>query len=249
MRHLKALFTVWAAMAAAVLAADVWDTKPFMDWDTKDVEKLLTDSPWAGKATLTHAREGANLGPIDLTLIVSVRSAEPVRRALARQQLAAGLEAAPELEKNLATPYPRYAFAIARIPQFYQAQLPTSAQGALLNVKGKQVSAINAAVQLLDKEGKPYTPAARGPQPQASTGGQIALVAQRGGGLGGGLGGGRGFGNDNSGITATLILEFPKDEAVTPADGEVELTTIIGGYRIRKTFKLRDMLFKGALSF
>ena len=30
---------------------------------------------------------------------------------------------------------------------------------------------------------------------------------------------------------------------------EVEISTIIGGYKIRKTFKLKDMVFKGALSF
>ena len=57
--------TVWTMIAGCVLgcavlsAADVWDTKPYAQWTDKEVEKILTDSPWAGKASLTHARQGA----------------------------------------------------------------------------------------------------------------------------------------------------------------------------------------------
>ena len=98
MKNLKALIIVWSLLAAVASAAAVWDTKPFTEWSDKDMEKLLTDSPWAGKASLTHEREGANLGPVpDWHVIVSVRSAEPIRRAVARQLLAGGLAASPDL--------------------------------------------------------------------------------------------------------------------------------------------------------
>jgi hypothetical protein len=253
MRNVKALLIVWSFAAAVASAAEIWD-KPFMEWSEKEIEKVLTDSPWAGKATLTHEKEGANLGPIDLTLMVNVRSATPVRMALVRRQLAAGLEASPDLEKNLSMPHNRYAFAIEKIPQIYQQQLTKSAQIAVLRLKGKPVNAVNAAVQLLDKEGKPYTPPARGPRPSASTGAGVEIlpVSQRGGGGfgGGGFGGGFGGGvGNNSGITATLVLEFPKSEEVTSSDGAVEISTIIGTYKVRKEFKLKDMTYKGALSF
>lgn len=249
MRNVKALLVIWAIMVAAASAAEFWDSKPFMEWSEKELEKVLTDSPWGGKATLTHEKEGANLGPIDLTLIVNVRSATPVRMALARRQLAAGLPASPDLEKNLSTPHARYALAIEKIPQFYQQQLTKSAQMTVLKVKGKSLTPINGAVQLLDKDGNPYTPPARGAKPQASAGFQIVPVSQRGGG--GGFGGGGfsgGFGG-NSGITATLVLEFPKSEELTSSDGAVEISTIIGTYKVRREFKLKDMTFKGALSF
>jgi hypothetical protein len=227
-----------------------------MEWSDKDMEKLLTDSPWAGKASLTHEREGANLGPVpDWHLIVSVRSAEPIRRAVARQLLEAGLPPSPALEANLAAPYPRYAIAIAKIPQFYRTQLQKSAQGTVLRVKGQNLSAVSGAVQLLDKDGKEVQPPpARGPQPkpQASAAVQIVPVAQGGGGFGGGGFGGGGFGGGgfkDDGTTATMILEFPKAENLTSADGDVEVTTIIGGYKIKKIFKLKEMMFKGALAF
>jgi hypothetical protein len=76
-------------------------------------------------------------------------------------------------------------------------------------------------------------------------------VAQRGGGGGGGFGGfgAGGPGQDNSGITATLIVEFPKTTPITVDDGEVELSTVIGNYAVKRNFKLKDMLFKGALAF
>ena len=34
-----------------------------MEWSDKDMEKLLTDSPWAGKATMTHERRGRESRP------------------------------------------------------------------------------------------------------------------------------------------------------------------------------------------
>jgi hypothetical protein len=251
MKNLKAIAIVWSVLAVVTSAAAVWDTKPFMEWSDKDMEKLLTDSPWAGKASLTHEREGANLGPVpDWHVVVSVRSAEPIRRAVARQQLAAGLPASPDLEANLAAPYPRYAIAIAKIPQFYRTQLQKSAQGTVLRVKGQNLSPIGGAVQLIDKDGKEVQPPpARGPvpRPEASAGVQILPIAQ--GGFGGGGFGGGGFGGKDDGTTATMVLEFPKAEALTSGDGEVEVSTIVGGYKIRKIFKLKDMTFKGALAF
>ena len=254
MKNLKALILVWSVLAVVASAAAVWDTKPFMEWSDKDIEKLLTDSPWAGKASLTHEREGANLGPVpDWHVIVSVRSAEPIRRAVARQLLAGGLAASPDLEANLAAPYPRYAIAIAKIPQFYRTQLQKSAQGTILRVKGQNLSAVNGAIQLLDKDGKEVQPPpARGPRPQASAGVvQIVPVAQGGGGGfgGGGFGGGGFGGGKDDGTTATMVLEFPKVEGVTANDGEIEISTIVGGYKIRKIFKLKEMMFKGALAF
>ncbi len=35
--------------AMALWAADFWQTKPFTDWDAKEIQKILTDSPWARK--------------------------------------------------------------------------------------------------------------------------------------------------------------------------------------------------------
>jgi len=253
-RTLQYVAVIAVAMSVVLSAAAFWEEKPFTQWSEKDVEKILTESPWAGKASITHEKAGASLGPVpDWKLIVTVRSATPIRQALARRQLLAGATASPDLETNLATPHPRYAFAISNIPRLYQMQLAKSAQAAVLKLKGKPVSATDASVILLDKNGNVVDSPPPGRGRQGSVGGaQIVLAAQRGGG-GGGFGGG-GFGGgfgaeDKSGITATLFVEFPRADAVAATDGEVELSTVIGNYAVKHAFKLKDMTYKGALAF
>lgn len=263
MRSIRNVGMFWAVMAVVVSAAGVWDEKPFTQWSDKDVDKLLTDSPWAGKGSLTHERAGSNLGPVpEWKLIISVRSALPMKQALLRKQLGAGVTPSAEQEAALAVPDARYVLAIGGIPRSLQPQLTKSAQSAQLRVHGRQpISATDASVFLFDKDGKlvpPPAPASPTP-PQASLPGGALIVpaAQRGGGGGGfggggfgrgGVGGG-GFGEDKSGITATLIVEFPRTNAITVADQEVELSTVIGNYAVKHTFKLKDMMYKGALAF
>ena len=255
MRAWKYIVALCVVVAAGVSAADVWVDKPFTQWTDKDIEKLTTDSPWAGKASMTHEREGANLGPVpNWKLVISVRSALPIKQALLRKALASGAAPSPEQESDLSKTDARYILAISNIPRTYLPQLTKSAQMAQLRPKGKPaIAATDASVFLFDKNGKVVTEPPRGAKPQASTGVQIVPVAQRGGGGGGfgggGFGGGFGGQEDRSGITATLILEFPRTAAIAESDGEVELWTVIGGYAVKKTFKLKDMVFKGALEF
>jgi hypothetical protein len=178
----------------------------------------------------------------------------PIKQALLRKELGPGVDPSPEQEAALSKQDARYVLAISNIPRAMQRQLTKSAQMAQLRPKGKPaISATDASVFLFDKEGKiiPPTPPPAA-KPQASAGVQIVPVAQRrgGGGFGGGgFDGGSGAQEDNSGITATLIVEFPRTAALTANDGEVELWTVIGGYAVKRTFKLKDMVFKGALAF
>jgi hypothetical protein len=249
---------MWTVAVVIVSAAAVWDAKPFTQWSDKDVDKLLTDSPWAGKASITHAREGANLGTVpDWKLIVTVQSALPIKEAIVRRSLGSGVTPSPELEAQMSAASPRYVLAISNIPRLYERQLLKSAQAAALHPKGKSpIAATDASIILLDKDGNRVE--SQAPRPQASSGVQIVTVAQRGGGGGGGFGGrggsdGGGFGagvpEDKSGITATLIVEFPKTSPLTVEDQEVEVSTVIGAYSVKKSFKLKEMMFMGALAF
>lgn len=246
---------VWALLTVVASAADPWETKPLTQWSDKEVEKLLTDSPWAGKASLTHARSGANLGQVpDWKLIVTVWSALPIREALARRTLGQGVPLPPDGENVLALPVSHYVLAVSGIPPLYQAQLATSAQAARLRLKGKSpIAATDASVILVGKDGKPVSAPGRGRGQLTEPGVRTVPVAQRGGGFEGGAGSGfGGFGGqtstDKSGITATLVVEFPKTDAITLEDGRVEFSTVIGPYNVEKEFKLRDMVFRGEFS-
>jgi hypothetical protein len=42
-----------AALAALAWGSDPWKAKPYQQWDQKDVEKILNDSPWAQTESVT----------------------------------------------------------------------------------------------------------------------------------------------------------------------------------------------------
>ncbi len=248
MRRVGLLVAVWAMAWAVAAAAEVWDTKPYAQWSDKEVEKVLTDSPWAGKASITHARQGANLGSVpDWKLIVAVRSALPMKQALVRSDIGAGGTPNAQHEQVLATDEPAYLVSIGGIPRSFVAQLQAVADAATIKPKGKPaIMATQASAMMFDKDGKPV------PTASLATRAQTVRVAQRGGGGGRGGGGfpagGGGPAADNSGITVTLVLGFPKDAPITAQDQEFEFATVLGAYNVKRTFKLKDMLFMGALA-
>ena len=233
---------------AMLSAAGVWETKPYAQWTDKEVEKVLTDSPWAGKASITHARQGADLGSVpDWKVVVAVRSAMPMKQGLIRGEIGAGGTPTAAHQTLLTTDEPTYVVSVSGIPRNYSQQLQKVADAAVLKPKGKApIIATHASAMMFDKDGKPVSSLAPSPtQPQ------IVRVAQRGGGGGGGgQRGGGGFGGaaDNSGITITLVLEFPKDVPITAQDQEFEFATVVGAYNVKRTFKLKDMVFMGALA-
>jgi hypothetical protein len=50
------------ATALVLCAADFWQTKPFATWDQKELQKILTDSPWAKKVSVAMAGGGSRGG-------------------------------------------------------------------------------------------------------------------------------------------------------------------------------------------
>ena len=59
------MLRAFAKSAAAVvlsggvlLAADFWEKKEFKDWSDKDVGKMMTNSPWAKRVSITMGGPG-----------------------------------------------------------------------------------------------------------------------------------------------------------------------------------------------
>jgi len=50
---LKKFSTLLFLCALCLWAADFWSTKPFTDWNEKEVAKILSDSPWTAKFTIS----------------------------------------------------------------------------------------------------------------------------------------------------------------------------------------------------
>ncbi len=50
---LKKLSVLLFLSALCMWAADFWTTKPFTQWSEKEVQKMLTNSPWTGKVSIS----------------------------------------------------------------------------------------------------------------------------------------------------------------------------------------------------
>ena len=61
---LAAAVAAFLLASAALTAADFWEEKDFTTWSPQQIDKMLTDSPWAKKATIVlgSLREGGGSG-------------------------------------------------------------------------------------------------------------------------------------------------------------------------------------------
>ena len=92
-----ATFILSVCLCGSAPAQNIWE-KPFTQWTKSDVEKILTNSPWA--KTEEERWGGVGMSPFSYKVIVRLRSALPVRQALVRlNQLNAKYDKMSEAEK------------------------------------------------------------------------------------------------------------------------------------------------------
>jgi hypothetical protein len=97
------------AMACAVLgAADFWETKPFTMWSDQELQQITTDSPWAKKIVLA--------GAADTPVVISWRSALPMKQALARMQIGLGGTITPPVRAMLDQKETGYVVSVDGLP-------------------------------------------------------------------------------------------------------------------------------------
>jgi len=60
---LKKLSMLLLLCAVCMWAADFWTTKPFTEWNDKEIQKIISNSPWAEKVTIAGGlgRSGAGI--------------------------------------------------------------------------------------------------------------------------------------------------------------------------------------------
>jgi hypothetical protein len=104
----------WLVACASLVAADVWESKPFNTWTAGELHDVLTDSPWAGKASIKYVKTNPNQAPIQETAIVSWASAPVMRQALAREEFGATPEI-PKEAKAIISGTPQYYIVMVKI--------------------------------------------------------------------------------------------------------------------------------------
>jgi hypothetical protein len=199
---MKKLSPLLLFVSLGAWAADFWQTKSFTDWDQKEVQKILTDSPWAKKVSIYMpagggaggnagggggSRSGRGGGPAGgnndpgiagggapgiaetagpggrggggelsagggadapaaasapaLPLLVSCRSALPVRQALAKVKYGAEAATSPDAKKLVEDPQQYYIISVAGLPAYLQPRDDEAKQALIkqssLSVKGK----------------------------------------------------------------------------------------------------------------
>jgi hypothetical protein len=240
----------WALMCVVLGAADIWEAKPFASWSDKEVKELLSDSPWAGKASLTHTRPGGGSPAIDDTVIVSWTSALPMRQANVREAIGLNGTVTADHQAFLSQEQPAYVIALkieGMSAMAARVVAPIAKETTLRRGKKPPIPVAQANSVALDRDGKVVEMPARGAPGGAPQAGD-APPAGRGGG-GGGRGGFGGFGGGFGGGGSTIVVfAFPKTDPITLDDKEVELVSRIGQYNVKKKFKLKDMVVNGQLA-
>jgi len=229
------LSVIFVACGAVYAAAGVWETKPFPEWTDKETQSILSDSPWAGKGSLTNARTGGGFSPVpDWKVIVTWRAALPIRQALVRLQIGQGGKVMADQQAVLTAAEPSYIVMVEGLPAMYAGMMQAIGPLTTLVRDGKPaLVAVQGAAELRDKDGNIV--AAPPPAPP---------------GVGGGAsrGGRGGFGAapvKDDGSTATLMFGFPRTDPITVGDKEVEFSTTIGAYHLKRKFRVKDMVING----
>ena len=228
---LTGTFGVWLLACAALVAADFWEDKEFTEWSDREVQKMLTDSPWAKRVNIVmgglleegnsrYTGDGVSFGGgggrggggggdafagIRRTQVSVVWiNALPVRRAMVRNLVGRDGPIPPEGRQFLSEEDPFYTVAVVGLPPAFQ-------------VLGQMVNEVLAETMLKPDDRDPIAPV------------DIGFMRE----------------GDQS-IRAMFM--FPRDEPLTLDDREVEFITKLGPVtEIKRKFRLRDMQVDGRL--
>jgi hypothetical protein len=239
-------------------AADFWESKPFTDWNDKELRRVMTNSPWARQTNTMMKNARPTLPPAD-----SPASGFPGGDgSLIREPnlgRAGGLGPGPASTPPDA-PFDQGLPVIIR----WQTALPIR-QAQMRSKYGKEAATAPGAKRILDQDPKVYVISVMGiPGSLVTLGGaetakhsiqdQTTLTARGKPALHpdavelvhSGANSGANSG-DNSGDNVDVLLAFPKTFPFTPADQEIEFASRIGTVDVKYRFRLKDMVVRGKL--
>ncbi len=237
---MKALRSVALLSAAAMIltAGDFWEKKKFPDWSQGEVQKMLTDSPWARPVLISSA---TMMGSPQVPAQEAARSGEPCPTCSDR---------APHTSVG-SVELPRIAPTLSVIVRWHSA-LPV--KQALVKARfGNEAASAAGAREFLEREENAYVIALVGIPPQSLPGdteeiksrsvlrikGADPIPAQQ-------------VQAATEGGAAAIFLAFPRGQGgshvITLEDKEVEVDVKLAALSVRRKFKLKDMLYEGKLA-
>ena len=234
MQRIQLIGLVVIAASSVLAAANFWDEESFTTWSEKEVEEILTDSPWSQGVTIAlRGRQGGgggrgggrggggagvdrlggrgggrgaafNTAPPRLRLTVSWRSARPVKQALVRTQSRNNETISSDQEQFLGQTELSYVVSASGFPLSFNRLLRN--QSALLDQTFLQ---FDARDPIMAQDVHVYIE------------------------------------NEE---TVTIEYLFSREHPIDLDDRNVEFVTQVGAVEVNKKFKLEDMVFADELS-
>jgi len=242
---MKRILPLLTILAISLWAADFWQSKPYTEWSDKEVQKLLSNSPWSKEVVVSlgggsgggsgkGSRKGGggggggdagfdgpamgsggggaggrgvqevgggapSGGTPTMNLVVSWRTALPLRQAIAKQKHPDDAATSREAKKLIEEPQKWYIIVVSGLPARMGRGGPEL----------KEMLMKNTSLSIKGKE--PIVPE-----------------------------------DLQSGGTSAIFL-FPKTVTIDMDDKEVEFSTKLGQNVVKAKFKLKDMTFNGKL--
>ncbi len=225
-RRYIAVSIVWLVACAVLAAQGFWEEKELTAWSDRDVERMMSNSPWAKRITVVFPRppraavndsvggaqaagrggfggRGGNAfgASAQSRLIVQWRSALPTRQAIVRGRIGEGGALDSSGRQLLAQRPTDYFIVVSGLPLPFARLDP---------------AALMAEARLVRPGKPPIRPAQAIPQ------------------------------REGNGVA--LVYLFPRDDAITLADEEVEFVTEVAEASIKRKFELEDMVVNGVLA-
>ena len=243
--RVAATLGVWLLACTGLVAAEFWKDKEFTAWSEQEVKKMLTDSPWSRAVTVLSIDSSlaARMGGLSGGIVgVGVGS----RGGQGAAGGGVGGEGAGNLGGGSFMAPPRR----TRVAVRWVSALPIKVAIVRRQIADNGGVAAEAEPSLEQEE--PFYRVAVADIPLQFTevvGGrwelQEATLLKRKNrdpirpvGI-------RFMSNED---LLTIEFRFPRTDAITIDDMEVEFLTMLGETKVRETFKLRDMMFRDRLT-
>lgn len=235
---IQRLIALIPMLAICLWAADFWKEKPYTEWSQKEIEKMVTDSPWGDRFSVKTGQKGridpgASAGPtsrvrgavgkgdpvvvgeLTVPVVLSWYSALPIKQAVVLLQLGSEAESSPQAQAFL-----------NREEEFYILRvtgLPGSARRTIAD-EGVEKILAESTLKTKRKDREPLHPMQLQDPAAAS--------ARKGKGA----------------APVDLYFLFSREETFDiDQDKELEFQTKIGPISVKRSFKLKDMVFEGKL--
>jgi hypothetical protein len=236
MKHHLALL---ASSALLLTAADVWNSKAYTEWSDKDLQKIMTDSPWAKKTSVLSLN-----GPSAPGL-----GGTPGRGGGRGGPGAGGDESGTPLSEKGGGGGPAVEMPSATVIVSWPTALPIK-QAIAKTKYGKEVANSAEAKKLIEREEQYYVIEVNPLQFSGRTGDEFREALLKSAVL-------NIKGKDSihamdvqvnpRGRTLDLFFVFPRQRLLTLEDAEVEFNAKAGEVPLKQRFKLKDMVFNGKL--